>query len=455
MLPQKVSQLLFSVSEPLTPPVVEHVGGALEPHKELLASARLRGRADTASCIELAQQLVRAACAFGARRDGIETEKTARDAWAALGGAARLQPEDVHPGLTAFSLALVSWGLLLQRRSADALNYAELALKECAAARGLSAEELTWLRRAKLMARDVRGHAALSLGMDDPASESIYEYLELFEEDPRPIEDKLPLLLSRIPRLMLDGDRKTAEAAVRFVLAPERGGRLSLTERAQAHEWMADLLLQQQQTDAAAQELARADLLREACGDASMMPLRFFYRASLHHVLAEQLFSAEQLGAARSQAQCALALYRHSTTESAAKQAQLMVLLGVLDLLRGDKVNAEARLREAIAVCESREVPARIRWLAVQSLISALIVQGKVQAAEALVQEQLTALEAAGTEAAAEIRSARGVLRWLQRLASLRPAPLVSAGLRLVAQTAFEAWLAKRWVRRAFKKWRQ
>ena len=57
VLPQEVSQLLFSVSEPLTPPVVEHVGSALEPHKELLASARLRGRADAASCIELAQQL--------------------------------------------------------------------------------------------------------------------------------------------------------------------------------------------------------------------------------------------------------------------------------------------------------------------------------------------------------------------------------------------------------------
>lgn len=455
IIPDDIAKFFFSLGEPMTPAVVEQLGGELDPHKELVASARLRGRDDTASRHGLAEHLIRVACAFGARRDGPETERVAREAWAALNSTGQDENASIHQQiLTAFCLALIGWGLLLRKRHSEALNYARLAFEQCYRCRASSSDERLQVRRAKLIAWDVRGHAAIGLNLPNDGVETVGEYLDMFDVDPRDLQTKLPMLLSRVPKLLLESNMADMESIVRFVLEPTRMHGLSLVERAQTHEWFADVLLRNRRAEEAAQELSHAALLREACGDASMTPLPIRYRASLHHEVAKQLFSADQPGVARPQAEMALRLYERSTSETQAERAELRLMQGAMDLLLQRYADGEAHLREAVQLCQEKSVPHRTRLLAIQSMTGALVLQGKVQAAETFLREQLDRLKE--TEAAAaEMASAQRQLRMLSKLAALRPEPLINAGVRLLAQTSGQLYLFRRWLRREVSRWRQ
>lgn len=454
IIPNDVTRFLLSVGEAMTPAVVEQIGGELDPHKELVASARFRGRTDTVSSLTLAEQLIRVACAFGVRRDGPEAERVAREAWATLKLAESGNPPSVHQqALTAFSLALIGWALLLRKNHAEALNYAELSLEQCKRCSPSLSDIRLYIHRAKLLAWDVRGHAALALGLPNSNRETIEEYLELFDVDPQELKFKLSTILARVPNLFLEDNIPDIERIVRFVSEPARISALSLVERAQAHEWLADVLLRKRQTAEAALELSHAALLREACGDASMMPLPIWYRAALYHELAKQLFSAERFSAAHSSAQTALRFCERSTQETRVQRVELLVMLGAMAML-GQKYDlGETHLRAALELCESGLVPHDKRWLAVQSVVGALLIQGKIQPAEFLLREQLGKLAEAKDATVAELNNGQRLLRLVSRLAKLRPASLVGAGLRLIARTRGQLWFFRRWVRRTAAKW--
>ena len=456
IIPKDLSRFLFSFSEPMTPAVVDQIGGDLDPHKELIASARLRGRSDAASYLALTEQLVRVACAFGARRDGTETERVAREAWANLKLIEPGKPPSVHQqALTGLALVLIGWGLLLRKNYTEALNYAELSLEQSKHLDSCPVDSKICVQQAKLIAWSIRGYATLFLGISNSNRESIDEYLDLFEVDPQELSFKLSGLLARVPNLFLEDKIGDIEKVVRFISAPTRISALPLVERAQTHEWLADILLRKRQTEEAALELSHAALLREACGEASMMPLPIWYRATLYHELAKQLFSAERFAAAHSQAETALRYYERSTQETQAPQVELKLMLGAIELIGQKYAVGETHLRTALELCESGLVPHRTRWLAIQSSVGALLVQGKIQPAESLLREQLSKLEETGAAAATEINSGQRMLRLVGRLATLRPAPFFSIGIRLIAQTKGQMWFFRRWLRRTAAKWQQ